>query len=231
MVEPLYKVKVACAVCDINFETSKMRPSFKKGASTDSDFCIHYKDPAINPDFYVVRVCPQCGYSFTENFTTKIPEKNIKDFQEKISVNWKWLDYGGERSWDDALKVYKLALVSGQIMGQSERVIAGILHHIAWLYRYKNDVEQENRFLQFALDAYVKVYEFEGIELNNARLMYLLGELNRRLGNFNDAVQWFSKVVNDKKIVDAAMISSCRRQWEQTREDMRGLNPSDESSG
>ena len=129
-------------------------------------------------------------------------------------------DYGGERSWEEALQTYKLALICGQIKEEKPRVLAGILHHIAWMYRIKGDKEQENKFLSFALDAYISVYETEQADVNNARLMYMLGELSRRLKKYSDAVKWFSKVINDKRIMDAAMIKACREQWAVTREDM-----------
>lgn len=74
--------------------------------------------------------------------------------------------------------------------------------------------------MKFALDAYIQVFETEAMDLNNARLMYLIGELHRRLGNYNDAVRWFTRVVNDKRIMDASMIKACREQWAATREDM-----------
>jgi uncharacterized protein (DUF2225 family) len=66
----------------------------------------------------------------------------------------------------------------------------------------------------------VKVFETEGADVNNARLMYLIGEIHRRLGNYQKAVLWFGRVINDKKIMDSAMIRACREQWVQTREDM-----------
>lgn len=99
-------------------------------------------------------------------------------------------------------------------------MFAVLLQHIAWLYRYKGDREQENRFLRFSLDSYIKVYEYEGVELNNARLMYLIGGIHRRLKEYNETVMWFSRVVNDKKIMDAGMIRACREQWAVTRENM-----------
>ncbi|MNP78330.1 hypothetical protein D3C76_1759170 [compost metagenome] len=55
---------------------------------------------------------------------------------------------------------------------------------------------------------------------SDARLMYLIGELHRRTGNNNDAVKWFSRVINDKRIMDAAMIRACREQWALLREEM-----------
>lgn len=218
MVEPLYQIKIVCPQCEEEFKTSRVRPSFKKAAATDTDFNIRYKE--INPDYYVVRVCPKCGFATSENFSDSLTSAHKSEFRNRLGDNWTQHDYGGKRSWADALQTYKLALLCAQIKQEKDRVVAGLLHHIAWLYREKQDEEQERRFLEFALDAYVKVYELEGIEVNNARLMYLMGELNRRLSRYHDAVRWFSRVINDKKIMDSAMIRASREQWAQTREDM-----------
>lgn len=218
VVEPLFQVKVNCNYCEATFQSSRVRPSFKKSAKTDTDFCIHYKD--INPDYYVVRVCPYCGYTSTENSTDKLTASQRVAFKEKIADRWVMRDLSGERSWDDAMFSYKLALVTAQLKNEKGRVIAGLLHHIAWLYRYKGDTEQENRFMQYALDEYTRTFETEAGDVNNARLMYLMGELSRRLKHYNQAVKWFSRVINDKKIMDAAMIRACREQWVVTREDM-----------
>jgi len=217
-IEPLYKINVRCMHCMYAFQTSRVRPSFKKGIGTDSDFCVHYKDH--NPDFYVVRVCPKCGFSSTENFTDRLSDEQKEHFQRRIAKNWVERDYGEERSWKDALETYKLALLCAQIKQERERVVAGLLHHIAWLFRFEGQFEEEHKFLKFALDAYTNMYEHEGLDINNARLMYLMGELNRRLQNYNEAVKWFSRIINDKRIMDAAMIRKSREQWAVTREDM-----------
>ena len=49
-----------------------------------------------------------------------------------------------------------------------------------------------------------------------------LGELHRRLGQYHEAVRWFGRVINDKKIVDASMIRASREMWQMIREDMTG---------
>lgn len=216
--EPLYLIKLQCANCETSFQTSRVRPSFKKATKTDTDFCCHYKE--VNPDYYVVRICPYCGFATTESFSDTITDGQRKAFFEKIGRTWSFRDYGGERNWETALETYKLALMCAQIKNEKERVIAGLLHHLAWLYRYVDNREQEQRFMRFALDAYIRVFEVEGVNLNNARLMYLIGELNRRLGHYHDAVKWFSRVINDKQIMDAGMIRASREQWMQLREDM-----------
>lgn len=217
--EPLYESKVVCICCETTFITSKVRPSFKRASRMDSDFCGYYEN-GVNPDYYVVRVCPSCGYSSTENGFSQLNDKQRRGYYERIGANWKGLVYSGERTAEQAMETYKLALLSAQSTGAPDRVIAGLLHHIAWLYRYEGNEKQERKFLAFALDAYVRVYELEGISLNNARLMFLIGELNRRVGEWNEAVKWFSRVVSDKSIMDAAMIRACREQWQLIREDM-----------
>lgn len=199
--------------------TSRVRPSFKKAVRTDADFCAYYKNE--NPDYYVVRVCPKCGFASTENSATKLTDKQKNLLKEKITVRWIERDFGGHREWETALETYKLALICAQTIGDTERITASFLQHIAWLYRYKGDHEQEQKFLKFCLDSYILVYEKEGVGSNNAKLLYLIGEISRRIGNFNEAVKWFSRVINDKKIMDAAMIRASREQWSVLREQMQ----------
>lgn len=216
--EPLYESKMQCICCETTFTTSRVRPSFKKATAVDSDFCGYYSN-GCNPDFYVVRVCPCCGYATTENGVEKLSDKQKQQLYERIGSGWKGGNFGGERTAEDAMTCYKLALLGAQIAGEKDRVVAGILHHIAWLYRYEKNEAEERRFLKYALDAYIRVYETEGVTLNNAKLMYLIGELNRRIGEHNEAVKWFSRVVNDKRIIDSAMIRACREQWQLIREE------------
>lgn len=216
--EPLYTITVTCGNCEHPFTTSRVRPSFKKAMSSDSDFCGYYKNE--NPDFYVVRVCPKCGLASTEHSADSLNERQRSDFQSKIASRWIQRDFGGKRGLEEALETYKLALLCAQSIGEKERIVASLLHHIAWLYRYQGNEEQELRFLAHSLDSYVRVYEVEGVGVNDARLLYLIGELNRRLGRYSDAVQWFSRVIHDKKIVDSAMIRASREQWTILREQM-----------
>ncbi|HZG57604.1 DUF2225 domain-containing protein [Paenibacillus sp.] len=218
--EPLYRTAVACLCCQRDFQTSRVRPSFKKPVKTDTDFCTYFKEGNENPEFYVVRVCPYCGFASTENFAASLTERQRAAVRDKISSTWQMRDFGNSRTIAEAMHTYKLALLSAQAIGERPRVVAGILHHIAWLYRYQGDQENEQRFLRFALQEYIRVYETEGLEVNNARLMFLIGELHRRLKEFSDAVKWFSRVINDKRITDAGMIRACRDGWATVREEM-----------
>lgn len=219
MIDPLFQVKVQCPCCENTFASSRVRPSFRKATRTDSDFCSHYRDE-VNPDFYVVRVCPKCGYASTENSLQELTPRQKEMYMNRIGKSWVHRDYGGKRTWEEALDCYKLALLCAQTVGDKDRVIAGLLHHIAWMYRLRDNQEQERRFLRYALEAYIRVYELEGVNINNARLMYLIGELYRRLDEPYEAVKWFARVVNDKRIMDAGMIKASREAWQNLRQEM-----------
>lgn len=216
--EPLYTVNQTCPACETDYPMSRVRPSFKRSYRADSDFCRYYKD--VNPDYYLVRVCPACGYASNEHFRP-LTEEQKERIRERVGAGWQRRDYGGERSRQDALDTYKLALLCAQLKDEPSRIVAGLLHHIAWLYREIEDTEQERRFLAHALDAYLSVYETERDVTDQARLLYLLGELNRRLGRYAEAIRWFSRVVNDQSITDATMIRLSREQWALAREDMQ----------
>src|SRR5690606_34985037 len=162
--KPLYEVQITCQMCETMFQSPKVRPSFKKTLRKDADFCGYYKE--VNPDDYVVRVCPSCGFASTENFSEQVTERQSAAFIERIGSQWTQKDYNGTRSWEEAVQTYKLALVCAQIKEENPRLIAGILHHLAWLYREKQDHSLEHKFLEHALQAYIEVYEMESTPLN-----------------------------------------------------------------
>ncbi|HIW33721.1 MAG TPA: DUF2225 domain-containing protein [Candidatus Paenibacillus intestinavium] len=215
--DPLYLSNADCPCCATNFQITRVRPSFKNPNRSDSDFCGYYRNN-INPDFYVVRICPACGYSFSENGVTKLSDKEKQVYYNEIGKHWVSEYFHGERTIEQALTAYKRALMIAQLMKAENRLVAGLLHHIAWLYRYMEQESEEQRFLKFALDKYIVVYENEANSEKNAKLLYIIGELNKRTGNFSEAVKWFSRVVNDKSIMDAGMIRACREQWKEIGE-------------
>lgn len=216
-VDPLYLSTAECRCCESPFQITRVRPSFKNPSRTDSDFCGHY-NKGVNSDYYVIRVCPQCGYAFSENGLKTLTDEQKRVYYEQIGKYWKEQYFHGERTAEQALHTYKRALMIAQLLKDDPRVIAGFLHHIAWIYRELQDMENEQRFIKYALDEYIIVFEQETNSEKNARLLYLIGELNKRLGNYHEAIKWFSRVVHDQSIMDAGMIRASREQWKEISE-------------
>ena len=224
-IPPIFDKKVDCSFCNHSFTTSKVRSRYTRPTHTDTDFCTTYKQEQFSPLLYAVTVCPQCGYASTEQFSAVFSPEAKRSIQSKITDEWQPQDYTGERSVGDALKTYKFAILSSTLKQEKAVVIAGLYLRIVWLYRKLGNEEQEKRFMRMAQQFYKKAYEEDNLsqsEMAPLRVLYLVGELNRRLENYREAVRYFSMVIEKKDTAaDPKMVEMARDQWHQTREDQK----------
>ncbi len=221
---PIYDQHVNCAYCKKSYTTKKVRSRFTRPIHTDSDFCTTYQNETFSPLLYNVQVCPECGYACTNQFKPYFSEEARQTIHDKITAKWSPKNYGIERSIDDAIETYKLAIYAGTLKKESSVVLAGMYLRLAWIYRKKEDMDQELRFLRLALSSYTKAYEEDNIgseEMTPTKILYLMGELNRRLSNYQKAIKYFSILV-DKKVHanEPHIVKLAREQWQQTRQDM-----------
>lgn len=230
-IEPTFPVNETCPNCSFEYKTSKVRSSRIKTVKTDSDFCIHYQ--GVNPDFYLVKVCSACGYAYTDSFNHNLSNKGREQIYASITQKWRHHDYGGSRTINDAVTVYKLALLCAQITVQSAVVVGGICFKIACFNRIRNNSNEEKRFLKFSFDAYLEFFENERtstMQINEARMIYLMAEIQRRLGEYRGAVKWFDRLVKDKTFNDPAISKKAREQWQVAREQLKQAQLKDETS-
>ncbi len=211
----LYNKKVKCPVCSKEFEVTKVKSNACKVASRDSDFCVYYE--GINPIFYDIWVCEHCGYAAQgEKFDLIRPEE-VKIILNNISAHWAKRSFAGERSVDMALDAFKLALYNLQLRKGKQSDNARVCIRIAWLYRIKQD-DKENDFLRFALRCYTDTYEkekFPADKLDEYTCMYMIAELNRRVGNIEDSIKWFSRLVGSPEArKNPALIENAREQYQ-----------------
>lgn len=192
----LYTSKIDCPVCGKAFETTKVRTGSYRVLEKDSDFCVRYE--GINPLFYEIFVCNHCGYAAFEDKFTQITDAEKTIIQKKISSQWSQKSFPAERTLDQALDAFKLALFELQLRKAKSSEIARACLRIAWLYRLKND-PREPELLQYALEYFNETYQREPFpveKLTEELCIYLLAELNRRLGNTAEAGKWFGKLFN-----------------------------------
>lgn len=216
MITPFYDKKVNCLYCEQTFTTKKVRSRFLRVKHVHSDFFQEFKDPVLNPYFYEVAVCPNCGFAFTEQFSTHL-SPNIKKTIEKGLRDWKKQDFGGERDIDTAIRTLKLGLLSATLKNEKHVVIAGLCLRLAWLYRMKEDKEEEERFLNEALKQYKRSYEqadYLSTQMSDIRILYMIGELSRRVGKIKDAITYFSLVIqHENRELEKNIVNKAREQW------------------
>ncbi|MDF2546259.1 MAG: hypothetical protein K0R93_1157 [Anaerosolibacter sp.] len=225
MVNVLYDKAITCPVCKNIFHTKKVRTSATRIEKRDTDFCTHYIGE--NPILYNVFVCPMCGYAALESGFEEINAAGKKMIQESISRRWTQRSFGEERTILEAIETYKLALLCSQILGHKKGTLANICLRIAWLYRYLSH-EKEFEFLTHAVNCFEQAFANEPMPIGNlddVSLTYLIGELHRMIGNYEEAVEWFGKAVSNPAIKTKKKIDTmAREQWRLAKDAYRSKN-------
>lgn len=221
-VDALYDKEIKCEVCEYTYKTKKLRSRYIRTVKVHSDFYTEYKNPEHNPYLYEIYVCPVCGYAASEHFSHYFPPGAKEEIYTKITSRWKTRDYGGKRTVEEAIQTYKLAIFAGTIKKEKNVVLAGLALRLAWLYRMLgNKEQQEKRFLRLSLDYYEKAYEASdhiGTQMSDIQILYLIGELHRRVGNEEKAVQYFSRVIGHKnKAYEPKIVEMARERWYEMR--------------
>ena len=201
MNEDLYTKEITCPVCSKKFGVTKVKSRACKVKERDTDFCIHYE--SVNPLFYDAWVCENCGYAAQADKFFEITPKEAEIISGKITPKWKKRSFGGERSIETAIEAFKLVLLNHQLRGIKASELAKVCVRIAWLYRFKsNEEEKENEFLRYALKYYTETYEKEKFpvdKLDESTCVYMIAELHTRIGNYDDAVKWFSRLISSSE--------------------------------
>lgn len=226
-IPPLFPKKMTCPYCEQHFETMKVRTRFLKTKEVESDFCTIYEDENISPYLYFVDVCPNCGFSFTEQFSSYFTKEAKEAIHNKIQMHWtNKQDFGKERTYAEAEMTYKLALISAQTKQEPMIIIAGLYMRLAWLYRKMKNNDQELRFLRLSLQSYLASYEngdYESKGMNTIKLEYILGELYFRTDDIENALSFYNRVVSqEKRTTEHAIVKRARQQWRRAREIQTG---------
>lgn len=219
MNDSIYNKTLTCPACEKTIEVTKVKSKACIISSQDTDLFVVYKD--INPMFYDAWVCKFCGYAALSEKFEDLGFNDAKKVKESISAFWKSREFTGERSVEHALEAYKLALYNLIKIEGAPSDFAKVNIRIAWLYRIKQD-EKEMNFIKSALRYYTESYNTEKFpvgKLDECTCMYMIAELNRRIGNYQEAKFWFSKLINSPEAKDnKKLLENARNQYHLTKE-------------
>lgn len=211
VINHLFDKQVICPVCNSHFKTKTVKSKSPRVISKDSDFFIRYS--VINPYFYDVLICNSCGYAAMKSDFEKLKSHKKDLVLSNVTPKWKPREYPDILDEKLAIERYKLALLNAVLINLPDSTKAMISLKIAWMNRLLDNNSQEILFLRQALDGFNDAYikePFPIYGLQRDSLMYLLGELNRRLDNSEDALLWYSKTIvsinSSNKIKEMARI-------------------------
>ncbi|WP_026885814.1 DUF2225 domain-containing protein [Clostridium beijerinckii] len=192
----LFDKQIVCPVCNSHFKAKTVKSKSPRVISKDSDFFIRYS--VANPYFYDVLICNSCGYAAMRSDFEKLKLHKKELVLSNVTPKWKPREYPYILDEKLAIERYKLALLNAMLIDLPNSTKGMISLKIAWMYRLLDNNIQETLFLKQALEGFNNAYMTEIFPiygLQRDSLMYLLGELNRKLGNNQDALQWYSKTI------------------------------------
>jgi uncharacterized protein len=212
-----FEKKVECLYCLRVFKTKRIKTGKVKIKKMDKDFCTYYE--GHNPLFYEVNLCPYCKFAFTDGFYPSIPNARKEYLKNNYIEKVVHLSVTEYREITDALKYFKLALLCATLIGEKKFTLANLCMRIAWLNRYIGDVEEDERFLRYALERYNTILQSENLDqipMEEEKMILLVAELHGRLGEYEQARQCFSFFFSNP-LIDKKWRNIAKRRWEEYR--------------
>lgn len=192
----LFDRTIDCPVCHTNFKTPSVKKEGYKIDKRDSDSFIYYKD--INPYLYDIILCPKCGYAALKNDFSKLRNYQRIHVIKNITPKYISKEYPRLLDINSAIERYKLALLNSVYIDSTASTKAILCLRLGWLYRLTKSYDNENLFLSKAVEGLEFAYTNESFPIygmDSYSLEYLIGELYRRIGNFDASLKWFSSLI------------------------------------
>lgn len=212
----LFDKSYKCPCCDHEFKTKTVKTGKAHMISADTDLRPKYQ--GIDPLKYDAVVCPSCGYAAINKYFESLMFSQAKLIKENITKNFTGLDFNGEIfTYDYAIQRYKLALVSTIIKKGRLSERAYVCLKAAWVLRGKSESlspetpnynqviaelkAEEKGFIEKACVGFTEAFSKEtfpicGMDEHTAT--YLVADLCRQTGRYDEANRWISRVITSK---------------------------------
>lgn len=210
----IFDKSYTCPVCDKEFKSKTVKTGKVKLISADTDLRPKYQ--LVDSLKYDAIVCPHCGYSALNRFFNYMTSVQARLIKEQISSSFKGMGTDGEIfTYDDAITRHKLALVNTIVKKSKLSERAYTCLKTAWLLRGKAEslaaengvankdtiVQLQKEELEFLTNAYEGFLEAFSKELfpmcgmDENTMTYLVADLARRVGKYEESSRWISKVL------------------------------------
>lgn len=214
----LYDVNVTCPVCSHAFKAQRVRKSALVPDGRDTDFYVRFR--GFDPTDYSVWQCPACGYANAEStFDDVNPAERhvLRNALQELQP----LQVPRQRDLATVMALFERAVFAAEVRSSYSRA-AGLYLRMAWVHRREGNAAKEREYLEKAFDNYLEAYQNEPFpigKMSELTVLYLLGELARRLGRYNEAVQYFSAVTQTADHTEPQIVNMAKEQWELARQE------------
>lgn len=190
-----------CPICRNRFKASRPRMAKLKLVGVDNDFRPYYEGlDVIN---YEVVVCNSCGFTALNNTFSDFNTLNIERTRMGLRTINVSKSYTIEVTSTEAAERYLAAIQLLEHRQTTDSQYYYLYLRLAWIYRVLDDEDAlENEFLAlrkalFYLEAAYKTEEIPFFDMDKSNIVFLIGELARRVGDYEKANLYIGKAVFD----------------------------------
>jgi uncharacterized protein (DUF2225 family) len=181
--------KFTCGLCGEKF-TDKVVYSTNV-MERDAEFRTYAA--GLQPMAFYPHTCPACGFTDTSH-DVKLSEAEKAESKKFLATYCQKHDCK-KLSPSQKYEVIAHICVVRQL---SSLKIAYVFHQAAWMADDEKNREGAERFRSETLRLLNQALEKQEVKAEMVpTVTYLVGELNRRLGNFDEALKWFARVKPD----------------------------------
>lgn len=212
----LFDKTYVCPVCDTEFQSKMIRVGKVKLLSADTDLRPKYQ--FVDSLKYDALVCPKCGYAALSRFFNFMLPAQAKLIKDHISSTFKGIEIKGDYyTYDESIARHKLALACTVVKKAKISERAYTCLKLGWLCRGKAEslpkdmenrdaevkklTEEELEFLDNAYEGFTQAYlkeDFPMCGMDEISVTYLVADLARRTGRYDEANRWISKVLTSR---------------------------------
>ena len=209
-----------CPVCGGKFKAKTVKTGKVKLIAADSDLRPKYQ--LVDSLKYDVIACTYCGYAALNRYFNYMTSTQARMIKQNISENFNGLTSDDDIvTYDEAITKHKLALANTVVKHAKASEKAYTCLKTAWLLRGKAETlpadtkdidkeleelaKEEREFLENAYNGFLEAFPKEmfpmcGMDENT--VCYLVAELARRIGKYEDASRWVARVLASRNAND-----------------------------
>ncbi len=182
---------VTCPICGYAFRATPVGSYVTVGR--EADFCPKIPGRPSDGARQIrnsITVCPACSFAAGEDFG-----ELFLSFDERIEVEERLREDGLLRVFRSASPpwlAFHAAEICGKARGATSRELGDLCLRASWVCRKEREHPFESTFQLRALRYFIRALREEGLHGRELSVTtYLVGELNRRLGNHREALNWY----------------------------------------
>ncbi len=177
-----------CSLCGNSFKSEACFEHIPVGIKNDE-----LREKMLGPDplYYELHTCPRCGFTdyFHSQILTDEQKARIRSFLNQYLKDKEITELAYYEKYELTAKVYELLAIEAYTIAKSYLKASWIaddkkIPHLREKYR-----KQALTYFEISLD----VNNFIDEEEKN-KCKYLIGELNRKLKNYEKSIKWFNEI-------------------------------------